>query len=996
MSIKPSLGKRQLNRLIFVLALAMLLLTTSSRATSVAAQEAGTGTDTVVETIFNQLTPAERVGQLFVVSFEGRNLSPDSNITRLIQTYRIGGVVISAENSNFVNNAATAAQVLSLTNELQALTREMPQPPNAGDTLSQTSTVTSPLTTTVVNPQESYTPLPLFIAVHQEGDGYPHTNLRGGLTNLPSPMALGATWAPENARMVGETVGRELSLLGVNMLLGPSLDVLDDPRSDRSRSLGVRAFGGHPFWVAEMGEAYIAGVHQGSNNQVLTIAAHFPGFGSSDREINQGVPTIIKSLDDMLQTELRPFFRVTDLTLEDPDDIGGITDGLMTAHIRYQGLQGNVPISLDARNLPAILALKEIAPWREAGGLVVSAPLGVPAALEGIAASTTNFPARRLAQDAFLAGSDLLMTTDFAYEDDPTAEFVNITDALNFFVERYNSDANFKIAVDRAVRNILKAKVKIYGPDLLTAELQKPASNLELLDETTIDLRQIAQAAVTLITPLTQDGVSPLPGPPQPDENILIFVDDRMGRDCPDCTPFPLIETTKLEEIILGSFGPEATGQISPEQITSLGFTTLKETLAQSSPDSGRETEALIEAADWIIFAMLDIDAEAYPPSDAVRVLLRNRYESLRNKTLVLFAFNAPYFLDETEISQLTAYYGFYSKEVGYLETAARLLFQQFEPSGASPVGIPAIGPLDLSPDPNQTIQLEPVLWIDEAGTEWPVEAESLSRLDLEVGQTVLLRTSVVVDRNGNPVPDGTLVSFFVGYPQEGVFWEPIRAPTENGIAEISIVKDRDIPLQVRAFSDLAAQTVPFDIGPGIVDTPTPTPSPTPLPTDTPVPTPSPTLTPAPTEAPTLTPAPLPTTLPGDAETNMPSGPVDFVDLAYSLLGMLVVGGIGFTLGGDRFSLEERVRPALIAIALGLVGYIGFTIAALTFGDAGYIKTLVDYNEAGHWVAPLISLLFAVVGVVAWYLKPGRIFGLNETTFNVEMSEKETETSLKG
>jgi beta-N-acetylhexosaminidase len=848
---------------------------------------------------------------------------------------------------------------------LQALAQKAPPlastAENEGITsiLTVTSTFTSPVLTDTVN---TYAPIPLFVATNHEGDGFPHTQIRSGLTNIPNQLALGATWDTENARLIGEVVGNELSLLGLNMLFGPSLDVLDNPRPDRDNSLGTRTFGGHPYWVGEMGQAYIRGVHQGSEGQILTVAKHFPGFGSSDRPINQGVPTILKSLDALRRVELFPFFQVTRL---DSDEVDDITDGLMTAHIRYQGLQGNVPISLDARNLPAILALKEIAPWRNAGGLVVSAPLGVPAALEGISAGQENFPGRRLAQDAFLAGSDLLLLLDFAFESDAEAELINIENAVGFFQEKYASDPNFQVAVDKAVRHIIKAKIKIYGEDLLNAEVQKSRENLNTSGSINIDLDQIAQAGATLITPAVQGGLSPLPAPPQPGENILISTDNRLAQDCLDCPEFTLIETRALEEILLELFGPDATGQILPEQINSLSFADLKDVLSEEDLSGKAETEDLIETADWIIFTMLNVDTTTNPQSDAVRVLLRDRFDTLRNKNLVLFVFNAPYFLGETEISQLTAYYGFYSKTRDYLETAARLLFQQFEPSGASPVAIPAIGLLDLNPDPDQIIQLEPIHKIDTEGTIVPLEElpETAMTIDLDVGEGILFRTGIVVDENGNPVPDGTLVDFFRYYPLEGLSLEPLQSSTIQGVAEITIIKERDTPLQVRASSNLAVQSVTFNIGPGIVDTPTPTPTSTPTetPTPTPVVTPTVEITPIPTPLPPPPPPP-------------PPRPVTFIDLAYSLVGMLVIGGIAFTLGGDRFSLEERVRPALVAVATGLIGYILYTIAAMAFPQSAYLDTLVRRGATGHWVAPLISLLFAIGGMVAWYLKPGRIF----------------------
>ena len=70
--------------------------------------------------------------------------------------------------------------------------------------------------------------------------------------------------------------------------------------------------------------------------------------------------------------------------------------------------------------------------------------------------------------------------------------------------------------------------------------------------------------------------------------------------------------------------------------------------------------------------------------------------------------------------------------------------------------------------------------------------------------------------------------------------------------------------------------------------------------------------------------------------------------------------------------MEERVRPALVAMALGLVGYITYTIVAITFPKASYVASLIERGATGHWVAPLISLLFAIAGIVAWGIRQSR------------------------
>ena len=52
------------------------------------------------QAILNNMSVAERVGQLFMVTFEGDQASFDSDIADLITNYHVGGVVLSADNNN--------------------------------------------------------------------------------------------------------------------------------------------------------------------------------------------------------------------------------------------------------------------------------------------------------------------------------------------------------------------------------------------------------------------------------------------------------------------------------------------------------------------------------------------------------------------------------------------------------------------------------------------------------------------------------------------------------------------------------------------------------------------------------------------------------------------------------------------------------------------------------------------------------------------------------
>jgi beta-N-acetylhexosaminidase len=243
-----------------------------------------------VRLIMNEMTPEEKVGQLFLVSFKGTDTSFESQIYDLITRYHVGGVVLTSENDNF-SGTNTAEQAYELIDALQRL-----------EWSSAVTPYEDPQTGQVVT--SVY--VPLFIGINQEGDNYPTDQILNGLTPLPSEMAIGATWDTDLAEQVGLVRGRELATLGFNLNIGPSFDVLETPSSFGS-DLGSRVFGGDPFWVGEMGRAYVEGLHKGSDNNLLVIAKHFPGVGGADRLPEQEVSTVRKSLEQLKQIELAPW-----------------------------------------------------------------------------------------------------------------------------------------------------------------------------------------------------------------------------------------------------------------------------------------------------------------------------------------------------------------------------------------------------------------------------------------------------------------------------------------------------------------------------------------------------------------------------------------------------------------------------------------------------------------------------------------------------------------
>ena len=247
----------------------------------------------VLDLYLDQMSVADKVGQLFVISFEGNDVAPDGDIAELIYVYRVGGVALSPRTRNFTNDKTTDTpeNVARLVNQLQAIAYGLflsDEDALAVERLDAYYDQGIPPSQLRALPRsERLEPLnvPLFIAVEQQGDNLPNTSLRQGFSELPSPLALGATWQPDLAQKVGHIVGNQLGAVGVNMLLGPNLDVVDQPMPDKVGSLGLFSFGGDPSWVSRMGRAYITGVHEGGAgrglplpdiSQVRAVAIAFP------------------------------------------------------------------------------------------------------------------------------------------------------------------------------------------------------------------------------------------------------------------------------------------------------------------------------------------------------------------------------------------------------------------------------------------------------------------------------------------------------------------------------------------------------------------------------------------------------------------------------------------------------------------------------------------------------------------------------------------------
>ena len=884
-----------------------------------------------VQALLASMTPAEKIGQLFLITFTGTDLDQDSQIYDLITNEHIGGVVLRADHNNFVD-IDTTANAFELITGLQQLAWQKTQP--------QTNL-------TRANPASAY--IPLYVGIAPAGDGKTD-EIQSGLTALPNPMALGATWSASMAQDVGKITGAELSALGFNLYLGPALDVVDTTDINSAAYAGTQTFGGDPYWVGEMGKAFINGVHTGSNGRISVIAQHFPGLGGADRPPLDEVSTIQKSLEQLKQIELAPYIAVTSGSSTTEQ-----TDGLMVSPIRFQGFQGNIrattrPISLDQTALEQLLAVEPIATWRNAGGLTISDSLGSRAIRYFFDPTGITFDSLNVARTAFLAGNDMLYLNDFrAYGDE--SDYQTIKRTCAFFLQKYQEDVVFKGKVDASVSRILQAKMRLYG-EFSPENVLPSEAGLAVLGQGSETSFAVAQEAVTLVSPSAEFLNAVLPEAPSTYENMVVFSDSRSESQCSTCRPKNSLSVRAFQDALLNLYGSQGTNQLSENKINSYTFQALTKILdGGMEPDDQLLTESL-RLATWVVFNLQDLDPEV-SSSYALKRILSERIDLLRDKRVIVFAYGAPYYLDSTEISKVTAYYCLYSHSEPFLEVAARVLMHESQARGSLPVSLSVVG-YDLnkqtSPDPNQVIPISLLSSSLPGGTETPAPTAETPVPLFRSGETVRIQAGASRDHNKHLVPDGTVVRFTVRLAPDSLIIAQPEATTIGGLATIEYRIEREGIFEVIASSEPAVTSgmLILNTQGGSAQLVMPTPTPTLSPTATPQPTP--------TQQIISTSNPYPNGI----ASGYPRIEDWLLMIMLLTLGFAAAYGVGFYWWKGR---TWAIRSGLCTIIGGLVAYL-----LLTLGVPDLVSLV---QKSGAWFifeVVAVGLLFGWIASFIWWL----------------------------
>ncbi len=251
-----------------------------------------------VDSVFNSLSPDERIAQLFMVAaYSNSNLKHVKEISDLIRTYNIGGLIWMQ-----------------------------------GGPLRQGK---------LANYYQSFAKTPLLYST----DGEWGLAMRLDSTmRYPKQMTLGAVQNDSLIYEMGRQIARECKRIGIHVNFAPVADINNNPLNP---VIGLRSFGENKMKVSQKSFMYMKGLQ---DEHVLACGKHFPGHGDTDADSHLSLPQVNHSQARLDSLELYPFRYLIEKGL----------GSIMVAHMNVTSLDNtkNLPSTLSSKIVTDLLKTK--------------------------------------------------------------------------------------------------------------------------------------------------------------------------------------------------------------------------------------------------------------------------------------------------------------------------------------------------------------------------------------------------------------------------------------------------------------------------------------------------------------------------------------------------------------------------------------------------------------------------------------------------------------
>ncbi|MEQ9063455.1 MAG: glycoside hydrolase family 3 N-terminal domain-containing protein [Vicingaceae bacterium] len=236
----------------------------------------------------------KKIGQMIIIGIEGTMLERDSKLFNHLVRNELGGIVLYERNIDPVDSYERLKEFNS--------------------------------------DVQKKSPIPLFIAIDEEGGKVNRLKTKYGFENSVSASYLGGLKNLDSTKYYASYTAKTLNELGINVNFAPVLDLCSNIENPVIAKL-ERCYSEDPITVYDNAKVVI---EQHKKNNVLAVVKHFPGHGSSSTDTHLGMTDVTTSWDNI---ELVPY---TNLIRDNS------CDAVMTAHIINE--------NLDTSKTPATLS----------------------------------------------------------------------------------------------------------------------------------------------------------------------------------------------------------------------------------------------------------------------------------------------------------------------------------------------------------------------------------------------------------------------------------------------------------------------------------------------------------------------------------------------------------------------------------------------------------------------------------------------------------------
>lgn len=251
---------------------------------------------TWVDSVFNTLTPKQRIAQLFLVRAH-TNLGQKyiDSVQRVIEREQLGGLVVfqggPVRHANMFNKYQKASKV------------------------------------------------PLLITF--DGEWGLGMRMPDSTISFPYQMTLGAIQNNNIIYEMGRQVARDFQRIGMHFNFAPVVDINNNPKNP---VINFRSFGDDKLKVTAKAKAYMDGMVQGG---ILASLKHFPGHGDTDVDSHHDLPQLKFDRKRLDSLEIYPFRQL----------IQAGAPSVMVAHMNIPALDAtpNMPSSISKKVVTDLL-----------------------------------------------------------------------------------------------------------------------------------------------------------------------------------------------------------------------------------------------------------------------------------------------------------------------------------------------------------------------------------------------------------------------------------------------------------------------------------------------------------------------------------------------------------------------------------------------------------------------------------------------------------------